>query len=106
MRFLLFILFCCLTLYFPTVAYSSEEKISSNYCKDQESWEQYHELLAKYPDDEQIYSLYAMRIGLCSMVEAKTISQNRAVDIFERMRAALLRYYKEDEELEKFKEGT
>ena len=95
---LLFIITFC----FPCISDSTTDKNKpANYCHEKESWEQYHDLLAKYPDDDQIYSLYALRIGLCTMVEAGTISQNRAVDIFERMRKALIRYYEENKEPKK-----
>jgi hypothetical protein len=36
-------------------------KDSSNYCKDEVSWQQWHELLEKHPRDDAIYALYATR---------------------------------------------
>ena len=34
-----------------------------NYCLDQESWEEWDELVAKYPHDMDIQMLHAVRIG-------------------------------------------
>ncbi len=75
-------------------------KDSSNYCKDETSWQQWHELLAKHPQDDAIHSLYATRRGLCSMVESGHIDLNRATRIFERMRDSLIDRYREQDKME------
>ena len=96
------ILICSMIFWFPLASYCNDQKSASvNYCHDKESWEQYHDLLSKYPEDDEIYALYALRVGLCTMVEAETISTNRAIDIFERMRETLVQYYRENEEQKK-----
>ena len=73
---------------------------SNNYCKDETSWQQWHELLDKHPQDDAIHALYALRLGLCSMVEAGNINQDRATDIFEKMRESLIERYREKERAE------
>lgn len=79
-------------------------KESNNYCKDETSWQQWHELLAKHPQDDAIHALYATRRGLCSMVESGKIDLDRATRIFEKMRDSLVDRYREQEETEQDKE--
>jgi len=43
-----------------------------NYCKDEVSWQEWHELLSKHPNDDAICALYALRRGLCSVVKSGT----------------------------------
>ena len=71
-----------------------------NYYKDQTSWQQWHELLAKHPQDDAIHALYATQRGLCSMVESGKIDLDRATRIFERMRDSLMERYREKEKVE------
>jgi len=78
-------------------------KESDNYCEDAVSWQQWHELLEKHPQDDALHALYAMRLGLCSMVEAGNISLDRATQIFEKMRGSLVDRYREQEETDQNK---
>jgi len=55
---------------------------SENYCEDPESWKKWNELIEKYPDDEEIQTLHALRIGLCAKIEQGTISFEMANDLF------------------------
>jgi hypothetical protein len=64
-------------------------KDSNNYCKDETSWQQWHELLAKLPQDDAIHALYATRRGLCSMLESGQIDFDRATRILGRMRESV-----------------
>ena len=87
-----------LCLFSPCVADTGKE---SNYCKDKASWHQWHELLAKHPQDDAIHALYATRRGLCLMVESGQIELDRATRIFERMRESLIDRYREQEQMER-----
>ena len=53
----------------PTMS-SATEKATPNYCRDEASWNHWHSLLTEHPSDETIIYLYALRRGLCSMVES------------------------------------
>jgi len=90
-----------LSLSSPCVADTNKEP--ENYCKDQASWQQWHELLEKHPQDDALYALYASRRGLCSMVESGRIDLDRATKIFERMHESVI-WYREQVEMEQ-KEG-
>ncbi len=39
--------------------------INDSYCDDKEFWVEWEALAAKYPDDEDVIILHALRIGLC-----------------------------------------
>jgi hypothetical protein len=93
-------LILCLSV--PCLADTSKD--SSNYCMDETSWQQWHDLLEKHPQDDAIHALYATRRGLCSMVESGKIDLDRATRIFERMRESLIERYREKEKMEQ-KEG-
>lgn len=53
-------------------------------CRNAEQWRAWDELLKKYPNDQDILSLYALRIGLCAMIERKQIAPETGIELFER----------------------
>ena len=83
-----------LTAVLAVPALAAEE---TNYCHDKESWNEWHELLEKNASDDRLFGLYAMRRGLCGMVEAGTIDIDRATYIFESARKALLAQWTEED---------
>jgi len=83
---------------------ANTDKGAENYCKDPASWQQWHELLDKYPQDDTLFALYATRRGLCSMVESKQINQDRATRIFNRMHESLIARKREEFEREQGEE--
>lgn len=87
-----------LTLAIPCFAANNSDKEQSNYCHDKASWQQWHDLLEKHPQDDAIHALYATRRGLCSMVESHQITLERATHIFEKMRASLVTRYQRQNE--------
>ena len=76
-----------LLLLTPALIQASEQ---DHYCDDQASWQQWEKLLTDNPTDDGIASLYAFRIGLCSMVKSGQIETTRATKLFEGMRDAVL----------------
>jgi len=72
-------------------------KEPENYCKDPSSWQQWHELLDKHPQDDALYALYATRRGLCTMVESGKIDLERAINIFDQMHKSLMDRKREQE---------
>lgn len=62
-----------------------------NYCDDQESWQQWNKLLTDTPDNDGFASLYAFRIGLCSMVKSGKIETKLATKLFEGFRDTVIR---------------
>lgn len=78
------------------VSFAAEKK---NYCHDEASWAEWHQLMADNPTDDGVYSLYAMRRGLCGMVESGVIDEARATRLFEAARDALVGKRLEEERL-------
>lgn len=72
----------------PSISTATDEP--DNYCDDQESWQQWNKLLTDNPDNDGIASLYAFRIGLCSMVKSGEIETQRATKLFEGFRDAVI----------------
>ncbi len=62
-----------------------------NYCDDQASWQQWNKLLTDNPNNDGIASLYAFRVGLCSMVKSSQIETQRATKLFEGLRDTVIR---------------
>ncbi|MCI0400760.1 MAG: hypothetical protein L0Z68_05610 [Gammaproteobacteria bacterium] len=58
-----------------------------NYCNDAESNQQWARLLMKAPDDPMIIRLYALRDGLCNMVDNGQVKLEHAIAIFETARS-------------------
>ncbi len=55
-----------------------------NHCLKKESWKEWDELVQKYPNDEDIQILHALRLGLCLKIEQGSITFEQANDIFNR----------------------
>jgi len=86
MRIVIF--FLILFLFIPFVSLADEQP--DHYCDDSVAWQEWEGLLEKNPMDDGISSLYAFRVGLCSMVKSGRIETDRAIKLFERMRDAVL----------------
>jgi hypothetical protein len=63
---------------------------AEDYCSDPESWKEWEELIEKYPNDSDIQTLHALRIGLCLKVERGDLTVEQGVNIFEKARKAIL----------------
>ncbi len=75
-----------LILSLATVSLSIAADPPDDYCDDQASWQQWERIRAENPKDDWVASLYAFRIGLCSMVRSGKIDTARATRLFEQMR--------------------
>ncbi|MCD6389325.1 MAG: hypothetical protein J7L69_07920 [Desulfobulbaceae bacterium] len=53
-----------------------------NYCHDESTWYDWEQKLAKYPGDLGFRILYALRIGLCNLVERQHVTVSEARIIF------------------------
>jgi len=73
----------CYWLWFfsSSLAYTEEQE---NYCLDKESWKEWEDLARKYPNDDNLQALHALRLGLCLKIEQGSITFEMARDIFNR----------------------
>jgi hypothetical protein len=60
-----------------------EAEASENYCHDPASWAKYDELLKQAPHDALIVRSYALRLGLCRMVDEGKVSLEYAIEVFD-----------------------
>ena len=67
----------------------TEKTETPHYCNDAEKWAGWVQLIKKYPNDDDLRTAYALRIGLCEEVKAGTIETDRAIALFERFFGAL-----------------
>ena len=70
-----------LALAFSSLGFTEEP---TNYCLDKESWKEWDGLVKKYPDDKDVQTLHAIRLGLCVKIEQGSITFEQANDIFNR----------------------
>ncbi len=63
---------------------------AEDYCSDPESWEEWEELIEKYPNDSDVQALHALRIGLCLKIERGDLTVEQGTDIFEKALKAIL----------------
>jgi len=70
---------------------SSTVYADENYCHDSSVNKEWATLLAQHPNDDAIAKLFAMRLGLCELVERGFIEHDRATKIFEKARAQEVR---------------
>jgi hypothetical protein len=81
---------------FSSLVYAESE----NYCHDKESWKKWDALVEKNPNDTEVQALHALRIGLCVKVDRGGITLDRATEIFESAREAIIQKRKEDQKRE------
>ena len=92
-RILFFILLSIQLLFLQNTIAAPTDEV--NYCTDKESWKEWDELVAKYPADEDIQILHALRLGLCAKVSRGDITVQQATDIFEKARGIIIVHKKE-----------
>ena len=92
MKRILSIALLTLCLTFPAWALEAEtrDEEPENYCDDLVSWAEWGEMVRKFPNDLDLQTLYALRIGLCAKIKDGTISTVDAIVLFERARAILV----------------
>jgi hypothetical protein len=62
-----------------------------NYCHDEASWKEWDALVKKYPDDMDIQTLDALRLGLCIKIDKGSIKLKDAIDIFDHAHEEVIR---------------
>ena len=72
-----------------------------NYCDDKESWNEWSELVHKYPHDMNIQMLHAIRIGFCKKIKDGTISFEVAKDTFNHLHETVFQKTKKETEQRK-----
>ena len=70
----------------------------TNYCLDKESWNEWNALVKKYPNDEDLQTLHALRLGLCVKIEQGSITFEQATDIFNRAHEMVIQRAKSERE--------
>ena len=70
----------------------------TNYCLDKESWKEWEALAQKYPNDENVQALHALRLGLCIKIEQGSITFELASDIFNRAHEMVYQMKKSERE--------
>jgi hypothetical protein len=84
-------------LFLILVVHSASIAKSENYCHDQESWKEWDAIIEKNPNDMEVQTLHALRIGLCMKVDRGEITLEQATEIFESAREAIIQKRKEDQ---------
>ena len=86
-----------LVLIFSSPGFTKEP---TNYCLDKKSWNDWEALVKKFPNDEEVQTLHALRIGLCLKVEQGSITFEQATDIFNRAHEMVIQNTKSERERE------
>ena len=95
-KIFMFLSLCSIPLFYNLLFAETE-----NYCHDLKSWKKWDALVEKNPNDMEVQALYALRIGLCVKVDRGEITLDRATEIFESAREAIIQRRKADEERKK-----
>ena len=72
------ILLCCILIY-PTISLSEPD----NYCHDGKSWKEWASFIFDNPNDIELQTRHALRIGLCIKVDLGQITVEQANNIFD-----------------------
>ena len=78
-----------------SLAYTEEQE---NYCLDKESWKKWDDLVRKYPNDDNVQTLHALRLGLCFKIEQGSITFEQAREIFNRAHEMVIQKAKSEQE--------
>jgi hypothetical protein len=78
-----------LVLFFAVPSVVTAE--TENHCLDQESWKEWDALIQKYPNDMDVQTLHALRLGLCAKIERGDLTVEKATEIFERFREVIIK---------------
>ena len=70
------------TLMLLCAAFAAQAE-NENYCQDAQTNAQWQSMLAKDYSKDSMVVLFALRDGLCRLVEAKVITLDRASQLFE-----------------------
>ncbi|CAI8981983.1 hypothetical protein [Methylocaldum szegediense] len=68
-----------------------------NYCYQQEAWDGIERLRQEAPSDPLVIRMYAMRKGLCMLIEEGKITREQGVEIFELERSRAIIERQQDE---------
>ncbi len=72
---------------------------AENYCHKPDVIQEWADLLAKYPQDPDVIRLYALREGLCEMIDRGLVELDQAIDIFNAEHTkAVIEQFREDKE--------
>ena len=77
-----------------------------NYCLDPQTNSEWAGLLSKNPNDDLVTKLFALRIGLCELVQRNIITLDRATDLFELERGKALKEREKELKLQNNKKIT
>lgn len=70
-----------LVLLLPSLISAAEKP--QNQCHNPSIWKDMKQLVIDKPEDPVIVRLYALRKGLCDMIDAKLISLDTGIELFE-----------------------
>jgi hypothetical protein len=68
-----------------------------NYCYQQKAWDDIEKLRQDAPNDPLVIRMYAMRKGLCALIEEGKISREQGSEIFELERSRVIIERQQDE---------
>lgn len=68
-----------------------------NYCYQREAWDKIEKLRRDAPNDPLVIRMYAMRKGLCAMIEEGKITREQGTEIFELERSRAIIERQQDE---------
>jgi hypothetical protein len=71
------------------------ETTDRTYCEDEGRRRDWEERTANNPDDSDLQTLHALRLGLCVKIQREDLAVDQATDMFERMRHRLIEQRRE-----------
>lgn len=90
--------FCSLILAMP----ASAEEAPKNYCHIQSMRDEMDQFLSEAPEDPVVVWLYALRRGLCNMIDRGQIALETGIEVFETEKSkAILERYREEQEVQR-----
>ncbi len=71
----------------PEPAHFCADPEPAHFCADPATNREWAELLAQNPEDRIVVRLYALRVGLCTMIDQNLIDVDQAITWFEQERS-------------------
>ena len=82
-----------IVLLWPVVAVADNSQldtIEENYCADPALWVEWEDALKRHPGDDGLRVLYALRTGVCAMVQRKELTVVASNKYFEQLRSQII----------------
>lgn len=76
---------------------ASQDALYEDHCHDQEAWRRIEDFLRQHPRDPLVIRTYALRLGICQLMDTKKITLEQGIELFDLERQRVLMERQQEE---------